>query len=105
MKSLIVVVVLLALILSGCGSVTAIGGFTPGPMVVVSGTVSSVQISSVSGNGGMVQVTFVTLQTNGMANQLAFCGNNAGQFPMNTSVIVHFNPGQDCNVISVVITG
>jgi hypothetical protein len=100
------VVVLLALSLSGCGGVVAVGGAaTPGQLAVVSGNVTSVQLSSVASNGKFVQVTFVSLQTSGMTHQLTFCGNNANQFPMNTSVTVNFNPGQDCNQISVVITG
>jgi len=99
------VVLLLALSLTSCGSITAIGGFTPGQMVVVSGTVSSVQVTTTSANGSMIQVTFVTLQTNGMSNQLTFCGDNANRFPMNTSVQVNFNPAQNCNQIVVVITG
>ncbi|MBZ5646230.1 MAG: hypothetical protein LAN37_03280 [Acidobacteriia bacterium] len=98
------VVFVLALSLTNCGSITATGGFTPGQMMVVSGTVSSVQVSTTSANGSMIQVTFVTLQTSGMPNQLTFCGNTASQFPMNTSVKVNFNPGQNCNQIVVVIT-
>jgi len=101
MRSL--VALLLALSLTGCGGVTAFGFHTD--MGAVSGTVSSVHVSMVSGNGGFIQVTFVTLQTNGFSNQLAFCGDTAAQFPMNTSVTVKFNPGQNCNQIIVVITG
>ena len=100
------VVVLLALSLSGCGGVVAIGGAaSPGQLAVVSGTVTSVQLGSVASNGNLVQVTFVGFQTNFATNRLAFCGNTTNQFPMSTSVTVHFNPGQDCNVISVVVVG
>ncbi|HVP43638.1 MAG TPA: hypothetical protein VMS96_09400 [Terriglobales bacterium] len=86
--------------LTGCGGVTAFG--FKSNMQAVSGTVSSVQVS-VSNNGSFI--TFVTLQSNGFPNQFAFCGDHAAQFPMNTSVTVDFNPGQDCNVITVVVTG
>ena len=97
---------LLSLSLCGCGGVVAIGGAaTPGELAVVKGTVSSVQLSSVPGNGGMVEVTFVGFQTGFMTSQIAFCGNSMNQFPMNTSVTVNFNPGQNCNVISVVVVG
>lgn len=99
----VVLISSLALFLTSCGGITAIGFHSD--MRAVSGTVSSVQLSAVSGNGGFIQVTFVTLQTNGFPNQFAFCGNNVGQFPMNTSVTVKFNPGQDCNQIVVVVTG
>ena len=99
------VVVLLALSLAGCGGTIGIGGVTPGYMVVVRGLVSSVQLSSVVATGGFVQVTLVGLETSGTTQQFAFCGDNSSQFPMHTSVTVNFNPGQDCNQISVVITG
>ncbi len=101
------VVVLLALSLSGCGAMIGTGGAaTPGQLSVVKGTVSSVQLSSVPGSSGsMVQVTFVGFQTNFNTSQFAFCGNATNQFPMNTMVTVNFNPGQDCNVISVVVVG
>ncbi len=93
----------LSLPLSGCAGVTSFGLHSD--MHTVSGTISSVHVSMVSGDGGFIQVTFVTLQTNGFPNQLAFCGDAAAQFPMNTSVTVNFNPGQNCNQIIVVITG
>ncbi len=82
------------------------GGAATSGQSVVKGTVSSVQLSSVPGSSGsMVQVTFVGFQTNFNTSQMAFCGNATNQFPMNTMVTVNFNPGQDCNVISVVVVG
>lgn len=100
------VIFLLALSLCGCGAMVGTGGAaTPGQLSVVKGTVSSVQLSSVPSNGGMTQVTFVGFQTNFTTSQMGFCGNVANQFPMNTSVTVNFNPGRDCNVISVVVVG
>ncbi len=90
----------LALSLAGCNGITAIGFNSD--LRAVSGTVSFVHLS-VSGDGAFI--TFVTLQTSGSSNQFAFCGDNAGQFPLNTSVTVKFNPGQNCNQIVVVIAG
>lgn len=94
---------LLALSLASCGGVTSFG-FRSGAKSV-SGTVSSVHVSTISGDSGFIQVTFVTLQTNGFPNQLAFCGDTTNQFPVNTSVTVNFNPGQNCNQIVIVVTG
>ncbi len=100
------IIVLLALSLCGCGAMIGTGGAaTPGQLSVVKGTVSSVQLSSVPSNGGLTQVTFVGFQTNFATSQMAFCGNTVSQFPMNTMVTVNFNPGQDCNVIAVVVVG
>lgn len=93
-----VMVIALLPCLTGCGATV---GFKS-DLSAVSGTVSSVHVT-ISDDGS--SVTFVTLQSNGFANQLAFCGNNANQFPMNTSVTVKFNPGQNCNQIVVVIAG
>ncbi len=90
----------LALSMTGCNGMTAIGFNSD--LRAVSGTVSFVHVS-ISSEGSFI--TFVTLQSNGFPNQLAFCGDNATQFPMNTSVTVKFNPGQNCNQIVVVITG
>ena len=101
----VLVVFLLVLSLVGCGSIVAIGGFTPGKLVVVNGTVTAVQVTNVVANGATIEVTFVSLQTNGFTNQFTFCGNTANQFPMNTSVTVNFDPGQNCNQIAVVIAG
>lgn len=90
----------LALSLAGCNGITAIGFNSD--LRAVSGTVSVVHVSF-SSDGNFI--TFVTLQSNGFPNQLAFCGDNAAQFPLNTSVTVKFNPGQNCNQIVVVIVG
>lgn len=95
---LLAFILTISLALTGCGATL---GFNS-DLRAVSGTVSSVHISA-TGDGATV--TLVTLQSNGIANQLAFCGSNADQFPMNTSVTVKFNPGQNCNQIVLVITG
>ena len=94
----------LALAITGCGGFTGVGLKTD--FHSASGTVSSVQVSTVGGSGGSsVVVTFVTLQASGSSSQFTFCGDAASRFPLHTSVTVDFNPGQDCNVISAVILG
>lgn len=95
----VLVVAFLTVSLTGCGTFAV--GFISNPGSAT-GTVSSVHLSVINGD---VQVTFVTLQNNGSSNQFAFCGDHVGQFPMNTSVTVRFDPGHDCNQIIVVITG
>lgn len=100
MRALTALLLGAALLLTGCGGIVAVGFNSD--MQAVSGTVSSVHVSA-SDAGAFI--TFVTLQSNGFPNQFAFCGDNAAQFPMNTSVTIRFNPGQDCNQIIVVITG
>ena len=93
----------LTLVLASCAGVTSFAAKSDFP--AVSGTVSSVHLSVVSDGATSIQVTIVTLQNNGFPNQFTFCGDHSGQFPMNTSVTVNFNPGQNCNQIIVVIVG
>jgi len=89
---------LLALALTGCAGLAA---FHDGDSraVVVTGTVSSVQLTS--NNGGTI--TIVTLINNGLPGQFTFCGNTVSQFPMDSLVRVTFTPGQDCNQIVLVV--
>jgi hypothetical protein len=98
---LVVALGFLSLALASCGTF----GFSSNPgsaSNTAAGTVSLVHLSVVDGD---VQVTFVTLQSSGSANQFTFCGDQVSRFPMNTSVTVNFNPGQNCNQVVVVITG
>ena len=90
----------LVLLLVGCGGITSFG--FQSNFQAVSGTVSSAHLSIINGN---VQITVITLQTNGSFNQFSFCGDHVQQFPMDTSVTVNFNPGQNCNQIIAVVTG
>lgn len=100
MRALTALLLGAALLLTGCGGIVAVGFHSD--MQAVSGTVTSVHVSA-SDAGSFI--TLVTLQSDGFPNQFAFCGDNAAQFPMNTSVTIRFNPGQDCNQIVVVISG
>ncbi len=90
----------LVLPLLSCGGTTSFG--FQSDFQAVSGTVSSAHLSIVDGN---VQITIVTLQMSGSFNQFAFCGDHVQQFPTSTSLTVHFNPGQSCNQIIVVVAG
>ncbi len=96
--------ILLAVVLSGCA---AFVGVDDGDVqvIVISGTVTAVQLSSISDRGTVVPVTFVSLHNNGAVNHFAFCGDEVGRFPINSFVRVNFNPGQNCNQIVVVIAG
>ena len=107
MNRLTVLAVLASLFLAGCGGTVQIGAaFIPGTSIV-NGTVSVVQLGVVSGsNGTSVQVTVVTLLQVGMAQTFTFCGAQAGQFPLNTSVSATFKPGTTCGtLVSVSVAG
>lgn len=107
MKHLFSLTLIGSLLLSaaGCGAVF-IGGVIQ-PATTVTGSVTSVQLSSVvNGAGGTVQVTFVTLLQSSASSTIAFCSNHISQFPLNQMVSVNFNPGQPCGtIIAVVIVG
>ena len=87
--------------------------FTPGPgcatvvsalptaFVTISGLVSIVQVTT--SNNGLITVVTLILQAPqaGLAETLPFCGNVAGQFPVNGLMTVSFTQGQTCsNVVS-----
>ena len=102
-----VVVVGLAILLSGCGGGTFL--FTTGPegtsFIVVSGTCTSVQTISVVGNGGLILVTSVTLFSDGLSRTFSFCGNSAGQFPVNSFLTISFTNGPSCATPASVVVG
>lgn len=83
-------------LLAGCGSVFIRGAIEPG---TVSGFVSIVQLSVVSGGNGNVQVTFVTFLQNGTSSTIGFCGDQRSLFPMDQTIRAQFDQGQTCNSI------
>jgi hypothetical protein len=94
------------LVLAGCGGVTFRATTLQSGSTIqsTSGFVSIVQFTAMGdGNGTTVDVTFVTLAQSGAANQLAFCGNVANQFPMNSFVKVNFTPTPTCVSSFVVV--
>ncbi len=86
-------VLLIALV--GCGAVFV--GFQTntgiGTTTFVTGTVTIVHVTVISGN---VDATVVTLVANASANTLTFCGNNVSLFPIDGFVQVNFTPAQPC---------
>lgn len=93
---------LLILLVSGCGKVFVNGSWNGGNQFV-SGFVTIVQFTTV--DNGSIQVTVVTLaNTSGNITQ-TFCGDQRTQFPLNDFVRATFVPGQPCSTLfNVVIT-
>ncbi len=101
-----VVEMLLALSLTqllACGSYSAGSMGVSTGTTVVSGTVSSVNLTSVTnGMGGFLSATAVTLNVPMGVNSLVLCGDQRSSFTMNTSVKVSFTSGTYCsNLMSV----
>lgn len=91
--------------LAGCGAVFV--GFVSNPSVVpstITGTVIIVHLGfSADGNGTIINVTQVTLLNQGIANSMAFCGDQQSLFPINQSLKVEFTNGTLCsNLVNVV---
>lgn len=82
----------------GAGNMSGSVGTT-----VVSGTVSSVTLTSVAnGVGGMMTATAVTLTVPMGMNSLVLCGDQRSSFTMNSSVQVSYTAGTYCsNLMSV----
>ena len=86
------------LFLTGCGTVRVAGVLNASNVSVVSGTVSFVQVTVlIDGKGTSTDVTVVTLLMPLARNTFTFCGNQASQFAMNTSVQISFtSAGESC---------
>jgi len=96
MKCLVSALVLLCILLSGCGAVSVNGFFDSGAAgtSTVSGTVSIVQLTfATDGKGNSITVTEVTLLQRGGAQDLTFCGSQVSQFAINAFVTVNYTPG------------
>ena len=91
--------------LAGCGAVFV--GFVSNPGAVpstISGTVIIVHLGfSADGNGSIVNVTQVTLVNLGIANTMAFCGDEQSLFPINQSLKVEFANGTLCSTLVSVV--
>ncbi len=96
--------VLLLVVLLGCGGVRFQVNSLPSNAVVASGIVTFVQFTAIiDGNGTLVNVTVVTLAQGGLPQTLTFCGSQAGLFPADRNIRVTFVPATICaNVLAVV---
>jgi hypothetical protein len=100
MKRLWSLLILLSIMPAGCGTVTFSGSTNLGNQVTTSGVVSIVRLTFASdGHGNTISVTLVTLTAAGAAQDLTFCGSQAGQFPMNSFVTAQFTPGAACSTL------
>ena len=87
---------------TSCGDIFVRGAINPGSQSV-SGVVSIIQFSAVSGDG--VSLTIITLASNGTGTTFNFCGDQRELFPLNRQVNVNFMPGHACDSVITVILG
>jgi hypothetical protein len=98
---LLLAVLLIGLV--GCSGFVFVSNLPATGATSAIGFVSIVQFGSVVHNGAVVSVTFVTLLHSGSASNFTFCGNMAGQFPVNKNVRVDFTPGSPCSSAQTVV--
>jgi len=89
--------------LCGCGGKYFVGGAIN--IGTVSGTVSAVELSTVSDNGASVTVTQVTFLESGMPNRLNFCGDQRTLFPVEQFVRASFTSTPACATIVQITVG
>jgi hypothetical protein len=100
-------IVVLAVLLDGCGGVVFFIGTGPNQTtLIVSGTCTSVQLVNIVGTDGvLVTATSVTLFDRGTSRTFQFCGDVGSQFPINSFVTVHYTNASSCLVPTVVLPG
>jgi hypothetical protein len=109
MRSLQSLLLIFAMLLTGCNGVVFFGSgfFHPSnTLVTVSGFVSVIQITTIITAGSTTTlVTIVTFLQFGRASTINFCGNLGNQFVVNAFTTVDFTQGQNCAAVVAISTG
>lgn len=96
--------IVLLLVLAGCGQINASFVSNPGFPTSVTGAIISVHVQSTSGpNGALNTVTVVAIQSVNTTNTLNFCGDQQSLFPLNQQVRIDFNSGVSCATLIAVV--
>ena len=106
MKRLLSLTLVFALLVSlcGCGSKFFLqGAINTG---TISGTVSVVEITTVSENGSFVTVTLVTFLQGMTSSNMNFCGDQRALFPLDQFVRASFTTTPACaSIVQVAVGG
>jgi hypothetical protein len=109
MRSLQSLLLIGALLLTGCDGVVIFGAIPSTTPVTVSGFVSIVQVTTIGSGGAttifVTAVTFLPFAQSGTASTVSFCGNVGNQFVLNTFTTVSFTRGPGCATIIAISTG
>jgi hypothetical protein len=93
-------IILLLVLLAGCGSSTRIGIISNPGSATVEGVVSFVRVTVMSdANGTSITVTAVTLISRGTPMNFTFCGDHSDAFQLNTTVKTVFNSNITCSTL------
>lgn len=103
MKRLLLPPLLLALLsFLGCGNVFFGGALRASS--TIQGSVTRVELGTVAaGNGGTIEVTFVTFLDGGRTSRVSFCNDQTSLFPLGQSFRVNFNAGTPCSSLIIVM--
>jgi len=102
-RLLLIPLLLLSVLLAGCGQVFVGFVSNPGNSGRISGTISAVEVGFVNnGAGTWITITFVTFLNNVRPTSVNFCGDERSQFPINTFAQVTFNTGVSCSTLVAV---
>jgi hypothetical protein len=104
MRLLLISLIVLALLLAGCGQVFVGFVSNPGNAKRVRGTVSMVQLGFIDdGHGTSVMFTAVTFVDAGTSVTINFCGDQKNGFPLNRTVQADFATGALCSTLIAVV--
>jgi hypothetical protein len=81
----------------GCSSIESL---LPTAFVSLTGFVSIVQLTGSAGSPVTLVTFILPVPQNGLTETLAFCGNVAGQFAVNSMMTVSLSQGQGCATIN-----
>lgn len=88
----------------GCGAYFVGFVSNPGGSQIISGTVSTVQLTSIRDiTGETIILTAVTFTNSGIATTINFCGDQREKFPVDHDVQVDFNTGVYCSRLLAVV--
>jgi uncharacterized protein YceK len=96
--------IVLLLVLAGCGQVSVSFVSNPGFPASVTGTIIAVHVQSTSGPNGVLNTfTVVAIQSVNTTNTFNFCGNQQSLLPLNQQVRIDFNSGVSCATLITVV--
>ena len=103
-RLVLVVLLLLAVPLAGCGAYFVGFTFNPYGTQSVSGTVSAVSLGFVHDPSGTTEFTAVTFANPGSTVTVNFCGDQRNLFPIDQKVQADFTTGIRCSTLIRVVT-
>ncbi|HKD81519.1 MAG TPA: hypothetical protein VKH81_17635 [Candidatus Angelobacter sp.] len=104
MRLRLIPLIVVLLVLAGCGQINVGVVSNPGFPTSVTGTIITVQVQSSKGpNGAVNTFTLVSIQSVNTTNTFNFCGDQHSLLPLNQEVRIDFNSGVSCATLITVV--